>query len=1089
MAIIKIDNYISTELNPVFNTISSIEIQDGNSKGGAFGEVYKCLKINNAQVNPVQVIKIIKQATEKNMDTIVALQKKLKQENKNLIQKKTSLFDAYPALIAVPQFSFKGYLNGEEVYGYSANDLDELDYIEYGDILNDDDEYDSFFYNYSFIKKFKIAEELIKAMNLLWNMRYIHADIKDSAIFINLKKSTCALIDFDSGAIFNNNSNDSEPTTIGEMQDWLAPEIFAQFNKKDMSSILVNVFSDTWSINIAIFNFLFGRDPYFFIQKQSPKQMEMYLNTYKWPNIDTNNNYIDHNDIDDINQFLDYYNQYLPEQVKSAFETTFNNGYNKPVLRFSYYQWENVFKSLRTPLEIIVFKANKNHLTKKENVVFTWQANGFSQLFLNGTNVSNQNTLSLFPYKSDNYTLTAINDFGEKVSQSLNISVSLDPPIIKSFTANHLIREDLHPIKLTWNVVNAEKIRLQPHNIDVSNLNEYDVYPITDTVYTLEAESYFGIKQKQTLQIEISKKPPKIAEFVATPIIRQSKNPIELRWKTEKAKEVTLYPKGKKLPLSGSKKVKPLSDTTYRLEVISHFGVKHAEEIHIQVSKVPPIIKSFTANHLIREDLNPIKLIWNVDNAEKIKLQPHNIDVSDLNEYDVYPTTDTVYTLETESYFGVVQIQTLQIQVSKKPPVISGLIATPSIRQNKNPIVLRWKTAKAKDVVLYPTGEKLPLIGSKEVMPLSDTTYKIEAISHFGVKHTEEIQVLVSKAPPIIKSFTANRLIRESLNPIKLVWDIENAEKIRLQPDNIDVSNLNEYDVYPTTDTVYTLETESYFGVVQIQTLQIQVSKKPPIISGLIATPAIRQNKNPTILRWKTENAKQIVLYPTGEKLPLIGTKEVKPLSDTIYRLEAISHFGIKHVEEIEVLVSKDPPIIHTLNVSGIRDDKDEPIQIYWETIHAENVELLNVKNNLSNKGSLDIFPTRDTTYILKVTSLFGISVTKKISAYVSKKKPIIHSFSVNNTIIKQGESIQLNWNIEGAYKLWINDIEISNHIGSKSFKIDSRKTFLLSTETYFGVKNVKKITVYVIKKPKLIKYPFPLRTYPYSLKTKTNKL
>ena len=128
---------------------------------------------------------------------------------------------------------------------------------------------------------------MVNAFNFLAGLNFIHADIKDDALFINLKNGSCAIIDFDSGAIFNS-FTPIEPATIGSLQDWLAPEIYNQLTAENraFSSIKVSLLSDIWSVAVAIYHIFMGRHPFGFMEEVNQKNVSNYLSTSKWPNID-----------------------------------------------------------------------------------------------------------------------------------------------------------------------------------------------------------------------------------------------------------------------------------------------------------------------------------------------------------------------------------------------------------------------------------------------------------------------------------------------------------------------------------------------------------------------------------------------------------------------------------------------------------------------------------------------------------------------------------------------------------------------------------------------------------------------------------
>jgi len=79
-----------------------------------------------------------------------------------------------------------------------------------------------------------------------------------------------------------------------------------------------------------------------------------------------------------------------------------------------------------------------------------------------------------------------------------------------------------------------------------------------------------------------------------------------------------------------------------------------------------------------------------------------------------------------------------------------------------------------------------------------------------------------------IKGFTTNNLIILQGDDLKLFWKIENASKIILLPDNLDVTNLATITLAPQSTTKYQLEAyDSYGGMQKSTAIDITVNPKP----------------------------------------------------------------------------------------------------------------------------------------------------------------------------------------------------------------------------------------------------------------------
>jgi serine/threonine protein kinase len=755
MAIIQIQTYNSTRLSSEYDDIKTVEIADSPMAGGTFGDVFECLKVNGKKPQKAQLVKVFKYAANKNLKTIKELQSRLKDVHEELVSKGSSLLEEYQALEAVPQFSFKGTLQGERVQGFSANDLNKLGYIEYSKIIDEDDQYEDFFYNYDIVHRYKIGYTLIKTMDKLSRINYIHADFKDSALFIDKRNATCAVIDFDSGAIFDNNMNNSQPTTIGELQDWLAPEIFEQLgnqNSNDLSSINVNIFSDTWSVTVALYHLILGEEPYCFIAEQSPKNMKTYSQQNRWPNIDVNSPLIDIENIDYIEYIQETYHQVIPPDIKKAFEVTFNDGYFKPSRRYSYEQWVYAFQSVQGEPEIVEFKTNIDHLNFKQQVTLTWNVTGAFKVFINGHNVSKDKDYKVSPNRDSRYELVAENVFGKTSKKELNITVSKEPPEIIEFKANEKVRNNQDPIILSWETKYAEKIMLYPDLKDVTSLKSVEVFPVRDTLYFIEVESFFGVKKALEIKIEVSKEPPLIHSFSSDKKLRTDKTPIQLSWEVSNTKKLVLQPGNIDISNKRELNVKPVRDTNYSLVAESFFGVTTSEELEVLVSKKPPTITEFSITPEIRKTKKPSVVKWNTVDAEKVTIFPLEETLGPRGSVEVTHRRQTEYIIEAESMFGVTSQKKLLGKVHDTAPKIEEFRVRKPIVKKGTEITLVWNITGA-DKVLINNQEKTNHTGSMTLKATKRKVYKLVAESYFGAKVTREVTLWVLRKSKLKKIF------------------------------------------------------------------------------------------------------------------------------------------------------------------------------------------------------------------------------------------------------------------------------------------------------------------------------------------------
>jgi len=262
----------SSTISKEFSNINSIEVEDKSFGEGTFGIVYHCKGINGKKTTIPQVIKVFKDyngSALKGYETIKKLQRKIKLKISELQQKGLTFLDEYPAMNGCPQFCFEGIFDNKKVMGYASNNLKFLGYDELGKVM-DNKKFRKQFFNIPLLYRFKIAYEIVQTFELLEQFRYIHADFKEEAVFVNLKNYSSAIIDYDSGSVIQNEKD--KPTTWGTPQDWLAPEIIKQYadglkNRKNANNpipVKVDLKSDRWSVAVCIHYLIFMIPPFFF---------------------------------------------------------------------------------------------------------------------------------------------------------------------------------------------------------------------------------------------------------------------------------------------------------------------------------------------------------------------------------------------------------------------------------------------------------------------------------------------------------------------------------------------------------------------------------------------------------------------------------------------------------------------------------------------------------------------------------------------------------------------------------------------------------------------------------------------------------
>ena len=224
------------------------------------------------------------------------------------------------------------------IQGYSANNLNLYEYSCCTDVIEDEDTGER--YNkVSLDNRYAKAYHMMRAFTLLDEIRYIHADFKSDNFFVSLKDDgSCAIIDFDSGAIINELEDETFMVRTPS-QDMLAPEIRRQLN--DSGHVKVNLLTDIWSVAVACHYLLFLIHPFSFLTEVSDNSVSEYSDRFIWPDVKGNFSFFDATDDDtkDVAAYLKASCNDLPAGILECFRYTFTKGYFNPNFRTSYNQW------------------------------------------------------------------------------------------------------------------------------------------------------------------------------------------------------------------------------------------------------------------------------------------------------------------------------------------------------------------------------------------------------------------------------------------------------------------------------------------------------------------------------------------------------------------------------------------------------------------------------------------------------------------------------------------------------------------------------------------------------------------------------
>lgn len=320
----------------------------------------------------------------------------------------------------------------------------------------------------------------------------------------------------------------------------------------------------------------------------------------------------------------------------------------------------------RTPPQIDSFITDKSLLTDHHPALLSWKVKRAGSISISGIgDVTGKNSCTVAPKKDTEYCLTATGYFGQVVTEKLRIQTSKKPPQIKFFKSSIDHREDGKPVYLSWQVEGANRLHIDLVG-DVSAVKNIKVDPRRDTAYQLRAINYFGVESTAQLRVTVSKKPPVIRSFRATPDFLETPKTVQLQWKVSGAASLVLESHG---DVTGKDvyTVNPNSDTRYVLRAKSYFQIESIAECTVRVSKeVPEIVLFYTPTPLLAEGISTC-LVWQVhSSAKSVRIIPDVGEVSKKGRIKISPVKDCVYRLVAQSDFGFENSSQVFIKVLNK---------------------------------------------------------------------------------------------------------------------------------------------------------------------------------------------------------------------------------------------------------------------------------------------------------------------------------------------------------------------------------------------------------------------------------------
>ena len=320
---------------------------------------------------------------------------------------------------------------------------------------------------------------------------------------------------------------------------------------------------------------------------------------------------------------------------------------------------------------------------------------------------------------------------------------------------------------------------------------------------------------------------------------------------------------------------------------------------------------------------------------------------------------------------------------------------------------------------------------------------------------------------------------------IQLKWNAESFKSVKLNIIDEILPNSGSLEFEINEATRITLSATTYLGEIKEEHIDIDIDESPPVVNKFITSKNVLLDESPANISWDINGASSIMIYKKSINDRIFsefesgiseesGTKEIWVKEETVFKIEAISYFGIKSFEEFTQKVSKEAPKINLSLSKDVLIDR-RPSKLSWEVQGAKSAEIdgEEIKNF---KSSRSIWSDADKKIVLKAESCFGVFSEAEVELKVTRERPEIIQFESVSYAPPNSEII-LIWQVEDRdTKVKITNIGEVLPVGQQTLLFQSQINYTIIATDPFGNKNTKMFTINEIRPPS-IDFAFPTPT------------
>lgn len=332
-------------------------------------------------------------------------------------------------------------------------------------------------------------------------------------------------------------------------------------------------------------------------------------------------------------------------------------------------------------------------------------------------------------------------------------------------------------------------------------------------------------------------------------------------------------------------------------------------------------------------------------------------------------------------------------------------------------VSLNWSVSHGASVSISPG---IGPVDSTEitVSPTQTTTYTLTATNASGsVSKSKKITVIV---PPTVSSLTATPDAVLPGKAVTLKWSGTGATYYTVATEaGANLGNVfgTSLKIFPQVTTNYIVTAVNTAGSGSRSIVVTVVPPGPkPTIASFTAAPATIVAGQTTTLNWSVTDAASLAISP-GVGTVTGTSVAVSPAATTTYTLTAKNLNG-SVTKKTTVTVNVAPPTIASFTANPNAITAGQTSTLAWSVAGAASLSISPGIGAVSGT-SVNVAPTANTTYTLSATNAGG-TVTKTVALAVAPPTPppVISSFTASSSTITQGQSLTLNWSVNGADSL-----------------------------------------------------------------------